>query len=125
MWSMRTFVYLQLKMESRAAAQSTYHHARFTERFYRQLAIDHSNDESSEMFLKLAETARKRAEWYQARLRWLRASLPPDEDTWVDHIWRRLLASCTLQMKLKLLDRVRQDDLERIDALLLTRRRWV
>ncbi len=124
MWSVRCFLCMQVRMETIAAMQRAYHHARFAGRSYRQLAAENANDVSYDRLLKLADLADKRAQRYRTRMRSFKVELPSEKDTWEDKAWRRLLAHCSLRWMLSWLDRVRQTDLERIDELLLVRRFW-
>jgi hypothetical protein len=85
--------------------RQAYRHKRCTARIYRALA-DHERDRVRQrLLLALAIYAEKQALYYAYRLKRLQASIPTDDDSLGQRLWRWLLVRCGVKPTLAWIQR--------------------
>lgn len=88
-----------------------------TQRTYRELARRETNEARRNALLGLAETEKRHAERWAARLRELGIELPPYRESLRDHIWRWVLVQSGTENALQRLESNEADDTEMYAAL--------
>ena len=90
---------------------------RASQRIYRALARRETNEARRNALLGLAETERRHAERWAARLRELNADLPPDRESLRERIWRWVLVQSGTDNALKRIEENEVDDTEMYASL--------